>query len=387
MSTVTAKTVILVTRNLPPAVGGMERLIQHMVDELAVGFRVHLVGPAGCRPFVPADVGLDELPPSPLPLFLVRALAVAVWRGRSLRPAVVFAGSGLTAPLAWLAARGCGACSMVYLHGLDIDTDHLLYRLFWRPFIRHCDRVLVNSSFTRQRALAVGVADQRMATLHPGTGLPPAADADRAAQMFRDRYRLGEAPVMLYVGRITKRKGLLPFVRDVLPMVLERVPQARLVVVGDEPAKALLRDQGERARVEQALADNGCASSVLWVGEVSDDRWLSAAYYSAKLSVFPVQCRANDNEGFGMVAIEAAAHGVFTVAYRAGGVPDAVADGRSGKLVPAGDSAAFAAAVVAAIAAPTSDTARAERRAFAAQFAWPLFGQRLRDLVAGGPGR
>ena len=75
-----------------------------------------------------------------------------------------------------------------------------------------------------------------------------------------------------------------------------------------------------------------------------------------------------------MVAVEAAAHGLSTVAYATGGVVDAVADDVSGILVSPENARDFAAVVLRLLAQPLP----AERvRAFAERFAWPQFGAAL----------
>jgi phosphatidylinositol alpha-1,6-mannosyltransferase len=90
---------------------------------------------------------------------------------------------------------------------------------------------------------------------------------------------------------------------------------------------------------------------------------------------------AGDVEGFGMVALEAAARGVPTVGYAVGGVPDAVDQGVSGELVPAGDATALAQAIGRWLARPRRNVA-AQCRAFAEHLSWPEFGRRLRDALA-----
>jgi phosphatidylinositol alpha-1,6-mannosyltransferase len=85
-------------------------------------------------------------------------------------------------------------------------------------------------------------------------------------------------------------------------------------------------------------------------------------------------------EGFGMVAIEAAAHGVPTIAFSVGGIPDAVLEGRSGWLVPAGDYRQFAERVLECLLAPRP-AMRDECRAFASLFTWHAFGAKLRSIV------
>jgi phosphatidylinositol alpha-1,6-mannosyltransferase len=115
------------------------------------------------------------------------------------------------------------------------------------------------------------------------------------------------------------------------------------------------------------------------LGAVSEED-LRGAYDASTVHVFPVRDIPGDVEGFGMVAIESAAQGLPTVAFDCGGVPDAVADGISGRLVKAGDYAAFAAAVI--------DVSRAGRetfdvpcRRFAAGFEWTSFGEKMRAIL------
>jgi len=80
-----------------------------------------------------------------------------------------------------------------------------------------------------------------------------------------------------------------------------------------------------------------------------------------------------------MVAIEAAAHGLTTVAYASGGVADAVANGISGFLIEPGDSSGYATAVIHAIDAPLPAE---PMRAFAMRFSWDAFGAKVRELLS-----
>jgi phosphatidylinositol alpha-1,6-mannosyltransferase len=82
-----------------------------------------------------------------------------------------------------------------------------------------------------------------------------------------------------------------------------------------------------------------------------------------------------------MVAIEAAAHGLPTVAFAVGGVPDAVSPGRSGHLVHPGDYAGFAQRTCELLAAGRDTTLRASAREFAATFTWDIFAMRLRESL------
>jgi len=373
--------VLAITRNLPPLVGGMERLVWHMIDALCTDYRVHALGPVGSCRHLPPEVSVSEVPAAPLWRFLLLASWRAVGAALKPPPRLVLAGSGLTAPFAWLAARIARAPCVVYLHGLDVETRHPLYRLLWRPFLRRCDRVLVNSRFTRDLAARIGIDPGRIEILPPGVELPDMAKAGEKRRAFRSKHGLDNVPLMLYVGRITARKGLAVFVRDILPAVFARQPRAKLVVVGAEPVQALKQSAGETRRVLDLLKAQGLSERVVFLGELEqDDPDLSAAYFAADALVFPVQSIPGDNEGFGMVAIEAAAHGLPTVAFAAGGVPDAVKDGVSGFLLAPGDNEGMTERLVDLLSREVEPGWLASCVGFASRFSWPNFGNELRRV-------
>ncbi|RZK01758.1 MAG: glycosyltransferase, partial [Flavobacterium sp.] len=72
---------------------------------------------------------------------------------------------------------------------------------------------------------------------------------------------------------------------------------------------------------------------IIFTGNVSNDDILSSLYYLADIHVFPVKHIPDDPEGFGMVAIEAAAHGIPTVAFSTGGIVDAIENESTGYLI------------------------------------------------------
>src|SRR5690606_10217739 len=112
--------ILLVTRNFPPMVGGMERLLHNVYQILSAERSVALVGPAGCLRYAPEASPAASVSPSPLPRFLLGTQWHAIQIARKFRPTLVLAGSGLTAPVAFLAARMVGARAVSFVHGLDL---------------------------------------------------------------------------------------------------------------------------------------------------------------------------------------------------------------------------------------------------------------------------
>jgi phosphatidylinositol alpha-1,6-mannosyltransferase len=374
---------LLVTRNFPPLVGGMERVNLKLCESLGEQGTVSLVGPRGCGQHAPPGADVAEVSLRPLPWFLLACAARAVARAIRSRPGVVVAGSGLTAPMAWLAARLSGSRTAVYLHGLDLVAPSRIYALGWLPFIRRCDVVICNSRNTRRLALDRGVPESVLSVVNPGVELPPAQDQAPAADAFRASYQLGARPLLLSVGRFTRRKGLAEFVARSLPAIVAASPSVLLVIVGDEAVDALHGGQrNERARILEAAGTAGVADNVRFVGRLGEHALLGA-YAAAACHCFPVLDMPGDVEGFGMVALESAAHGLATVAFEVGGVGDAVQVPESGVLVAPGEYEAFAAAVVGLLRDPPARATRDAARQFARSKDWQAFGEGIRRALAG----
>jgi phosphatidyl-myo-inositol dimannoside synthase len=370
---------LLVTRNLPPLRGGMERLNARMALELAQRYEVTVLAPKGSSP-LGDDITLRTSPVGGLAGYLAWAAFASVLEAVRSRPTWVLGGSGLVAPVVWLAARIARARMALYVHGLDLVVDHGLYRLAWLPFIRRADRIIANSANTAQLARDVGVPHARVRVVNPGTSLPEVTLHAEQIDAFRAGRGLVNARILLSVGRLTARKGLAAFVDRILPRIVSGTPSAVLVVIGDDAQDALAGgDTSQRALAQAAASRHGLQDHVRFLGPV-DEEELVAAYAASDVHVFPIREVRGDVEGFGMVAIEAAAHGLPTVATRVGGVPDAVAEGASGFLVAPDDPDAFV-RVVNVVLDAGRDAYSAQARDFAAAFAWPRFGEGVRSAL------
>jgi len=357
----------------------MERLNARLWSALATHGEAILVGPRGCRERLPPGLAVLEAPAGGLGGFLPVAMVQALRATKRFRPRLLVAGSGVTAPIALICARLTGANCVVYLHGLDIVARHAAYRSLWLPAIRRCDAFLVNSSATARLARDAGIDPARTRVVPPGTELPTTVPP---RNRFRALHGLGAAPLLLCVGRLTPRKGLSEFVERALPAIVATHPDTLLAVAGADASAALNAGRhSEAARILAAASEAGVARNLRMLGAI-DDAALEEAYCAADVLVFPVLELPGDIEGFGMVAIEAAARGLPTVAFAVGGVTDAVVDGESGYLVATGDYQALVDRVLGLLGGGDRCRVNAEScLRHASRFSWARFDSNVVDAL------
>ncbi len=382
MSEASNKSILLITRNYPPLVGGMEKLNQRMFEGLSQHFDAILLAPKGARQFTPKNASIYEVPSFNLPVFFLCTFFISIYLALKYKPDIVMAGSGLTAPFAYIASRLTRGKSVVYIHGLDLIAESAVYQRIWLPFIRRCDAVLTNSSNTKQLALAKGILESRLSIVFPGTDIP-ALNPD-TAKKFREKFGFDQCPVLLSVGRITERKGLLPFIQNAFPQIRAKYPNVKLVIIGSEPVHALKQDKiNITVEIKNYLQNNNLTDAVVFLGRC-DDETLIAAYQAANVHVFPVLKSNSDVEGFGMVAIEAAANGLQTVAFNVGGVADAVKHAETGYLVPTADYVEMAMSVIHVLETAHAIHYKVPCRDFAKQRSWSVFQKGILEVIGDG---
>lgn len=218
-----------------------------------------------------------------------------------------------------------------------------------------------------------GVPPERVRVIH--NGIDP--DEYRPRDEPDTLRRLGvdpAVPIILFVGRITRQKGILHLVRAIPHLA----PGAQVVLCAGAPDTPEIGEEMARL-VEEARRES--ADPVIWLSEMLPKKDIIALYSHAAVFVCP-----SVYEPFGIINLEAMACETPVVASAVGGIPEIVVPGETGLLVPfepvGGDSAeprdpdAFSRALAAAInvlmAAPERRAAmgRAARARVLANFSW-----------------
>lgn len=372
------KRILIISKNFPPAVGGIERLAHSTLLELAKDYACEIIVPSGGRHFAPSNVKVREVSSGGIVSFLWKAFFEVVRAVATRNYAVCVAQSGVVAPLAWVVSRVGGIPFVTFVHGLDLlaESNALQYQRIFVGAIRRANLVIANSDFTAGIARSKGIATRRVKVLKPAI-LPPGPAV--AKMDFREQHKIHDQPILLFVGRLIKRKGLVEFVRRALPLIIGAYPEALFLIVGEEPRRT--RTDRVELSLRAAIRDVGLESSVKLLGRVSDEA-LEAAYSEAHVMVFPIVEMEKDAEGFGLVIIEAAARCVPTVAFAVGGVAEAIASSGIGTLVRPGDYVSFAEGINYLLT-----TVYGRRHQFgprtrnATQDVWDAYGANLRETL------
>ncbi|RBY85348.1 glycogen synthase [Blastococcus sp. TF02A-26] len=372
----------IVTREWPPDVyGGAGVHVEHLVAAL----RSLPAGPeidVHCFGAERSDATAHAVPAG-----LTAANGALQALGTDVEIAAALGGADLVHSHTWY-ANGAGMLAAL-VHGVPhVVTAHSLeprrpwkaeqlgggYRLSsWveRTSYLSADAVIAVSAGMRDDVLSVypELDPARVHVVHNGVDAEayrpvPAPDVVRSLGVDPDR------PYALFVGRITRQKGLVHLLAaaDQLP------PEAGLVLcagAADTPA--------ERQQVAEAVAAlQARRSGVVWIEAMLPRDQLVPLITGATAFVCP-----SVYEPLGIVNLEAAACGTAVVASAVGGIPEVVDDGRTGLLVPydPADTAAFEAGLAARMAELLADPQRAAamgatgRERVLSEFGWPAIAQ------------
>ena len=225
-----------------------------------------------------------------------------------------------------LTADASPAPVLVSLHSVwQPEADRLVERT-----LRHANWVVGCSAATleegRQR---VPEMQLRSSVLHNGLEVPPVQPAPLSC----------DPPRLLCLGRLVREKGF-DVALDAFTLLLDRFPQAHLIIAGDGPARDDLEQQASRLGLRNAVEFTG------WVAPAQIPELVN----TASVVVIPSRCQ----DAFGLVALEAALMARPVVAMRVGGLPEVVVHGQTGLLVEPENIKACAEAITVLLEQPAT---------------------------------
>jgi phosphatidylinositol alpha-1,6-mannosyltransferase len=337
----------------------MHRLAQHLEG---LDVRVVALGAADARSF-DRDGSLDVVRVPLTPRLgqhaaIVRLNARSVTEAVRFRPDVVLSAHINVAPAALTSRRLSKVPYVQYVHG----REAVIRPRLTRAGLGGAAAVIAVSSYAQGLALRFG------APTEPTHQIPPGIDLYRAPVDVR-----ASRPTIVTVARLEQRyKGHDVLIRA-LALVRARLPDVRLVVIGDGPLRPVYE------RLARSLGLDGTVEFRGAVDDDARDRALDEAHVFAMPSRLPSD---GGGEGFGMVYLEAAVHGLPTVAGDVAGAVDAIEHGRTGLLVDPRDHVAVAGALTTLLEHPAEAEALGRAAAKRAEdFSWPRIGERVAEVL------
>lgn len=227
----------------------------------------------------------------------------------------------------WMNIR-YGIPYLCFIHGEDINvaTTSRELKILTQSVLKNAYRLVANSNFT------VGllqndwrVPEEKIALMHPGI------DVSQYPHLARDsgtrKYTNAGDVVLLTVGRLQKRKGQDAVIRSVAKL-RDKHPNLRYLIAGVGEQEAELR---------KLVAELCLEKQVLFLGAVSDQEMMDC-YRECDIFVMSNRAVGKDCEGFGIVFLEAQAHGIPVIAGAHGGTGDAMVHGETGLRIDCQDS-------------------------------------------------
>lgn len=256
------------------------------------------------------------------------AFGILLWR-QQLRlwlPHILHAHDGRGQTLSWLASLGLGVKRVASRRVTFFPSDRWTYRL---KYGHTCDAVIAVSENIRELSVQAGVPRERITVIPDGIEIP--ADLPPATERLRLRASWDCGPEEFVIGLLgagTAEKGQ-DTALAAMARLAEALPQARLIIAGDEAAVS----GGETA---ESPASSGTAIHRL--GRIEN-----LANFFPGLDVFVMPSKA---EGLGSSTLWAMAHGLPVIATRVGGLPEIVIQNQTGWLVPPNSPQALAEAIL-----------------------------------------
>jgi glycosyltransferase involved in cell wall biosynthesis len=256
------------------------------------------------------------------------AAAWRLWRViRQLRPEVVHAHDPHAVAVAALALSfGTPSPRPLFVAARRVDFN-LQGNSFSRWKYRQLDGFIAASDTIRRMLVDDGTEETRVVTVHEGIDLDRVLSAP-PINIHAEFWLPKQAPIVGNVAALVPHKGQRYLV-DAAAAVLRDVPDARFIILGDGELRPQLQHQIHERRLDKHVILAGFRHDVMSFHRSFDLFVLSSV-----------------TEGLGTSLLDAMAASKAIVATTAGGIPEVVADGDTGLLVPPRDSAALAEAIV-----------------------------------------
>lgn len=306
------KRILFITRVFPPQVGGMERLSYNIINKIKEFTEIYAIVNYKGKFF--------------LPLFIIYAFFRSIFLVRKVE--CVHYSDATLAILGFFIKKIYKKPIVYNVHGLDLAYPSRIYQWYLKVFFQP-DKLICISHYTESLVHQRGYRNTVVIPLGINSkDFNKEVTTNIKKISKRLKFPIINKKIIITVGRLIERKGVAWFVDKVVP----QLPQDVIYLV--------IGEGRQRERIQSIIYDKRLHDRVFLLGEI-DQNFLDNIYRQADLFIMPNIHIENDAEGFGFVAIEAAAWGLPVVAANIEGITDAIIGGENGIMVESGNPIAF----------------------------------------------
>ncbi len=288
---------------------------------------------------------------------------------------VIHAQDGVVSIFATLVGKLFKKPVVVVIHGLDATYSNGLYQYLIRHSLKRAERIICISQAAKDEVVKRGINSRNVVVIPLGMTDELFDKTILKKQINEVVHDLPENPkILLSVGRLVKRKGIVWFLNNVMPEIIKKEPSSILVICGKGP---------EKEEIEKAIESLKIFKNVRLLGSVTDEQ-LKILYNSADCFVMPNIPVTGDMEGFGRVLLEAALCELPVVASDLEGITEAIINNKNGILCPPEDSQAHSRATIGIL----RDKSEAKLIGYRARqytlknYSWQLIASRYIDIYS-----
>jgi glycosyltransferase involved in cell wall biosynthesis len=307
--------------------GGQNQVLVTVLGLRALGHRTVLVAHPTGELRRRAAEGLDLIPLAPR----AEMDLAAAWRLsrviKQLKPDIVHAHDPHGVAMASIALSMSTQPRTPRLVASRRVDFHMRQSALSRWKYRQVECFICASDAIRQIVMSDGVPRNRTVTVHEGIDLGRVGAAPRA-ELHKELWLPHDAPLVGNVAALVPHKGQRHLV-DAAALVLPKQPDARFIIAGEGELRPQLEHQIRQHHLEKHVILAGFRTDILSLHKAFDLFVMSSV-----------------TEGLGTSILDAMACGKPVVGTTAGGIPEVVADGETGLLVPPRDPAAMAGAII-----------------------------------------
>jgi len=307
--------ILFVARTYPPFVGGMEKFASDFYAHLGELTDVELLAnPHGKRKIIQ---------------FFIKAFFYLIWHARQFD--LIHFNDAVLSPLIPVIRLFSNAKVTMTVHGLDIVFERFGYQQLIVPFIKQADKIFPVSEYTRQQCVLRHVPESQLHVIPNGLdfGLTQGCPEEQLNHFLQNHnLDLVDKKILLSLGRLINRKGHAWFIEN----VMAQLPDHYLYLIAG--------DGREYETIKAKIHSLSMTDRVIMLGFVTETE-KACLFQTADIFIMPNIYEENDQEGFGIVLLEAGSYGLPSVASNIEGIKDAVIDGVTGVLVEEKNPQAF----------------------------------------------